>query len=152
MLIKNETNPLYDKINVLSKRVKSLESYIASLEKLMQILMHQEDTKEDSMRTREGQPVIFQEITVEKLFMDKYEQTNNLGQVGIKELSGHLNIGATYEKGLIPSELIEEWKTDLNQMKEEQKEQKEDQDEHFHNDNQCSEREKDHIVSDENTS
>ena len=63
--------------------------------------------------------------------MDKYEQTNNLGQLGIKELSGHLNIGATYDKGVIPNELVEEWKKEmnsLNQMKENELKNETDED------------------------
>ncbi|XJZ25734.1 hypothetical protein ACF5W4_09940 [Bacillota bacterium Lsc_1132] len=46
------------------------------------------------------QNVIQKEIYIDKLFLEKYEQNNNIAQVGIKELSGVLNIGATY--GTIP--------------------------------------------------
>ncbi|WP_053365909.1 hypothetical protein [Bacillus sp. FJAT-27245] len=41
-------------------------------------------------------PVIFQEYKIEKVIVDKYELNNTIGQLGIKELGGQLNIGATY--------------------------------------------------------
>lgn len=46
------------------------------------------------------QPIVHKEIYVDKVFLEKYEQNNNIAQVGIRELSGALNIGATY--GTVP--------------------------------------------------
>ena len=63
--------------------------------------------------------------------MDKYEQTNNMGQLGIKELSGHLKLAQPMIKGVIPNELVEEWKKEmnsLNQMKENQLKNETDED------------------------
>ena len=45
-----------------------------------------------------GQEQIFKTLYIDKLYLDKYEQNNNFAQLGIKELSGALNIGATYGK------------------------------------------------------
>ncbi|MEK4030451.1 hypothetical protein MKZ02_18235 [Pseudobacillus sp. FSL P4-0506] len=42
------------------------------------------------------QPIVFQEFSIDRVFLDKYEQTNNLGQLGIRELNGKLHIGAVY--------------------------------------------------------
>ncbi|WP_409300163.1 hypothetical protein [Peribacillus sp. SCS-155] len=44
--------------------------------------------------------VVVQELHIEQVIVDRYEQNNNFAQMGIKELSGVLNIGATY--GALP--------------------------------------------------
>lgn len=41
-------------------------------------------------------PVVYQEYKIERVIIDKYELNNTIGQLGIKELGGQLNIGATY--------------------------------------------------------
>ena len=128
-MVQMEMEPFQNLLMEFGSRMSKMENQIAALEKqnkeylteiqgLQQKKILQEDTvKEDA---QQGQPIIFQEIHVEKLFMDKYEQTNNMGQLGIKELSGNLTIGAAYEKGVIPNDLAEEWKEEmknLNQIK-----------------------------------
>jgi hypothetical protein len=98
---------------------KQYQEQLLTVQNLWAKKNKQDDVEKENHH--EGQPIIFQEIHVDKLFMDKYEQTNNLGQVGINELSGHFTIGAAYDKGVIPHELVEEWKAgmnSLNQMKE----------------------------------
>ncbi|MBY0120482.1 hypothetical protein [Bacillus sp. S/N-304-OC-R1] len=55
-------------------------------------------------------PVVIKEIHIDKFYLDKYEQNNNIAQVGIKELSGALNIGATFGKDTIPKEMNEQLK------------------------------------------
>lgn len=51
-------------------------------------------------------PVIFHEYKIEKVIVEKYEVHNEIAQLGIKELGGQLNIGATY--GVNPPPEIEE--------------------------------------------
>ena len=136
-LIQMEREPIQNMFVEFQNRIVKLENQISSLEKKstenikanQNLKNKQEEAPKEN--PHEGQPIIFQEIHIDKLFMDKYEQTNNLGQLGIKELSGHLNIGATYDKGVIPNELVEEWKKEmnsLNQMKENQLKNETDED------------------------
>lgn len=132
-MIQSEMASIHNMLMEFDNRISKLEDQITSLEKqssekirVIQDILQKKNIQEEAAKVnpQEGQPIIFQEIHVDKLFMDKYEQTNNLGQLGIKELSGHLNIGATYDKGVIPHELVEEWKKEmdsLHQMKEDQK-------------------------------
>ncbi|MEH7120194.1 hypothetical protein V7128_22630, partial [Neobacillus vireti] len=47
-------------------------------------------------------PIIIEKINIEKIILDKYELNNNFGQLGIKELKGKLNIGATYGSEFTP--------------------------------------------------
>lgn len=131
-MIQLEMASIHNMLMEFDHRISKLEDQITSLEKqssekirVIQDILQKKNIQEEAAKInpQEGQPIIFQEIHVDKLFMDKYEQTNNLGQLGIKELSGHLNIGATYDKGIIPNELVEEWKKEmdsLHQMKEDQ--------------------------------
>lgn len=50
--------------------------------------------------------------------LDKYEQNNNFAQLGIKELGGQLNIGATYGSGTIPKEATEQYNEAMESKKE----------------------------------
>ncbi|MGE7187282.1 hypothetical protein ACQKKK_25985 [Peribacillus sp. NPDC006672] len=137
--ILEESNPGYHthnhrentKINDLYKHIDQLQQKITFLEKNLEennseyhTHNHKENTK---MNVTKETPVIFQEIKVDKVFIDKYEQTNNLGQLGIKQLSGHLNIGTTYEKGIIPHELIEDWKQEMEKARNMKKEELEEE-------------------------
>lgn len=127
-MINREMAPFQQMVRELYTRISSLENQIVLLEKQSKehgvVLQQLRDTKNKQVEflkehQLEGQPIIFQEIHVDKLFMDKYEQTNNLGQLGIKELTGQLYIGTTYDKAVIPDELAEEWKKGI-QVKEEE--------------------------------
>lgn len=44
-------------------------------------------------------PVIIEHLNIEHLNIDKLQHENNFGALGIKELSGQLNIGANYYTG-----------------------------------------------------
>lgn len=126
-LVTKELEPFQQMMKELYTRITNVEYRLLLLEGQYQDLVKEEKNttieKGKEEYSSEGQPIIFQEIHVDKLFMDKYEQTNNLGQLGIKELSGHLNIGATYDKGVIPHELLEEWKKEMNSLNQLKKEE-----------------------------
>ncbi|SFC52977.1 hypothetical protein SAMN05443252_104135 [Bacillus sp. OV322] len=66
--------------------------------------------------TKDKQQVIVKEINIEKFYLDKYEQNNNFAQLGIKELSGALNIGATYGTGVFPEALTQQMKDDMAEL------------------------------------
>jgi hypothetical protein len=63
------------------------------------------------------QEPILKTIYIENLNLDKYEQHNNFAQVGIKELSGALNIGATYGIDAIPKKVIDSVQEDIETIK-----------------------------------
>jgi hypothetical protein len=116
---------LYGRIDFLEQQITSLEKKIEEKDMESHICDNEENKNDEQANFTKGQPIIFQEIKVDKLFVDKYEQTNNLGQVGIKELSGHLNIGATYDKGVIPNDLVDEWKQEMSKISKEKNEESE---------------------------
>ena len=63
------------------------------------------------------QDPIFKTLYIDKLYLDKYEQNNNFAQLGIKNLNGALNIGATYGRDVVPKEITEQVKEDIEKMK-----------------------------------
>ncbi|MBS4219368.1 hypothetical protein KHA96_13660 [Bacillus sp. FJAT-49711] len=77
--------------------------------------------QEENMKSTENLPqekaMVIKEIHIDKFYLDKYEQNNNFAQLGIKELSGALNIGATYGKEVLPKELSDQLKEDMNEFK-----------------------------------
>jgi hypothetical protein len=78
------------------------------------VLIKKLDETEVSMKKEEP---IFKTLYIDKLYLEKYEQNHNFAQLGIKNLSGALNIGATYGKDAIPQEITEKVKEDMVNMK-----------------------------------
>ncbi|MED3651814.1 hypothetical protein [Heyndrickxia sporothermodurans] len=113
-LLEKENNLLREIIKKQYEQMNEFENRIARMEASMKPIG---PGPEPSQTRPDQQPIIIQKVNVEKILLDKYEQTNNFGQLGIKELSGQLNIGATYGKGIIPAELIENLKEDLDEIK-----------------------------------
>ena len=83
------------------------------IEKWNELTEKKAETEDVTMQ----QDPIFKTIYIDKFYLDKYEQNNNFDQLGIKELSGALNIGATYGKDVVPKKITEQVKTDIEQMK-----------------------------------
>ncbi|MED4227631.1 hypothetical protein [Neobacillus cucumis] len=95
----------------LKNKLISLEMNIEELKKSLQT-SQQNWLKESEVKTKDP-PIIIEKINIEKIILDKYELNNNFGQLGIKELKGKLNIGATYGSEFIPN-IDQEEKKDLN--------------------------------------
>ena len=105
------------------------------------VLIKKMDETEVSMKKEEP---IFKTLYIDKLYLEKYEQNNNFAQLGIKSLSGALNIGATYGKEAIPKEITEQVKEDMEKMKEMKEEMENsqpstDQSDDIHHDESSSE-------------
>jgi hypothetical protein len=83
----------------LKKKLASLEINIEELKK--SLLNYQQNPQDVAVKPKEP-PIIIEKINIEKIIIDKYELNNNFGQLGIKELKGKLNIGATYGSEFTP--------------------------------------------------
>jgi hypothetical protein len=98
----------HDKLS--SQKVFELEKRISDLENVVK--KNKEDllrelTLHDTKKSTEAQPVIkIEHLTVDRIMIEKLDYANNFGQLGIKELSGKLNIGSSYEGDF--SKLVEE--------------------------------------------
>ena len=73
--------------------------------------------KKESDEIQQNQNPIIKTLYIDKFYLDKYEQHNNIGQIGIHSLSGALNIGATYGKDVIPSKVTEQVKEEIEKIK-----------------------------------
>lgn len=119
-------------VSQLNMRISTLEynyalinSVQAELLKRVEILMERLNglmEKEDAGIGGETQndavkETVYRNLYIDKLYLDKYEQNNNFAQLGIKQLSGTLNIGATYGLSAIPKEINEHVKEEINKLK-----------------------------------
>jgi predicted RNase H-like nuclease (RuvC/YqgF family) len=104
-------------ISRLEKENSDLKREISSLHSLLPNSTKEQHRPESpsSNDSKCPPPVIFQEFHIDRLIVDKYELTNNINQLGVKELSGQMNIGATYGGGIAPQDLAgsEEESADL---------------------------------------
>ncbi|WHY66730.1 hypothetical protein [Neobacillus sp. SuZ13] len=80
-------------------------------------LMLEKWEKKESEEIQQNQNPIIKTLYIDKFYLDKYEQHNNIGQIGIHALSGALNIGATYGKDVIPSRITEEVQEEIEKIK-----------------------------------
>jgi Cu2+-containing amine oxidase len=90
----------------LKKKIASLEMNMEELKKAV-LEMDKKSSQEMKVKSEEP-PIIIEKINIEKIILDKYELNNNFGQLGIKELKGKLNIGATYGSDFTPLSKDEE--------------------------------------------
>jgi hypothetical protein len=86
----------------LKMKVKLLESNLNSLKNDLKDFQEKVNLQKDEQIIKEP-PIIIEKINIEKIILDKYELNNNFGQLGIKELKGKLNIGATYGSEFTPN-------------------------------------------------
>jgi hypothetical protein len=90
----------------LKKKISTLEMNIEDLKKLVSLI--QKEEKDQTAEKQKEPPIVIEKIHIHKIVLDKYELNNNFGQLGIKELKGKLNIGATYGSEFIPKPNEEE--------------------------------------------
>jgi hypothetical protein len=95
---------LFNKSNSSGKTLLELERKVAALEHQLQgkILIDQgiltSLLEKVNSTVTETPPVVHVEhLQVDKIIIEKLDYANNFGQLGIKELTGKLNIGTNYE-------------------------------------------------------
>lgn len=91
----------------LMKRVEELT------EKYDALINEKEEAKTESVEREPN----FGCLYIDKLYLDKYEQNNNFANLGIKELSGALNIGATYGSVGVPEGIGKKEKEQMAKLK-----------------------------------
>ncbi|WHY82643.1 hypothetical protein QNH23_04450 [Siminovitchia fortis] len=118
--------PIQEKINRMEDQITGLENDFAMMkesieenrQQTMELKSELEKMKTASIpKKKEEQPVVIREIKVDKILLDKYEQNNNFANLGIKDLGGQLNIGATYGTSTLPAEIAEDIKADFESFK-----------------------------------
>lgn len=94
---------LWQKFFGFGREAGEIEKMVSALEERVRLLEERYGRDRDGPKP-EPSPVIVEQLYVDKLTVDKVELNNNIGSVGIKELSGVLNIGANYGGGFLPRE------------------------------------------------
>ncbi|MEH7548513.1 hypothetical protein FB550_10272 [Neobacillus bataviensis] len=81
------------KISELENKISSLESKIIEVKTEVKSISVPADKKE-----KDSPPTVqINHLQVDQIVIEHLDYANNFGQLGIKELSGKLNIGSTYE-------------------------------------------------------
>jgi len=99
--------------NEYQKKLTFLENDLKDLKLTLNSLKDQ--LHQSAEADKKDPPIIIEKVNIEKIVLDKYELNNNFGQLGIKELKGKLNIGATYGTEFTPEFKDENNKEDLTQ-------------------------------------
>ncbi|WP_142384140.1 hypothetical protein [Neobacillus cucumis] len=77
----------------MEKKISSLESKINEVKTEVKAIRIPSPPKE-----KENNPTVqINHLQVDQIVIEHLDYANNFGQLGIKELSGKLNIGSTYE-------------------------------------------------------
>ncbi|WP_433742562.1 hypothetical protein [Falsibacillus pallidus] len=77
---------------------KKIDRLSHSMEKLLNTQISILDQyKEDAHGDVENPKINIETLNVDKVIVESLEYSNNFGQLGIKELTGKLNIGTSYE-------------------------------------------------------
>jgi len=105
--IKNDSS-----LKQLKKKIILLENKLEKFQEMENALQELHEQKKEEVIQP---PIVVERLNVERLIVDKVELNNNFGQLGIKELKGRLNIGATYGEGMA----YEHLKKENNDKKEE---------------------------------
>jgi hypothetical protein len=85
------------------KKLMHLEHKLAELETLLkkdkqELLQKIHAVTTEKGKEKEEQPTFkIEHLQIDKIVIEKLDYANNFGQLGIKELSGKLNIGTSYE-------------------------------------------------------
>ncbi|MEH6957735.1 hypothetical protein [Neobacillus drentensis] len=115
------SSPIDIRVRELEKKYEMVNEVqagiLTKIEELVEKQNHLLRKWEEKEREAIQQSPIMKTFYIDKFYLDKYEQTNNFGQIGIHELSGALNIGATYGKDVIPRKITEEVKEEIEKMK-----------------------------------
>jgi hypothetical protein len=93
------------------QRILELEKRITRLEIELKENKKDFSPSDVSKKEEDVQPTVkIEHLQIDKIIIEKLDYVNNFGQLGIKELSGKLNIGTSYE-----GDLSKEVKEKLNE-------------------------------------
>jgi hypothetical protein len=83
------------------QRILELEKRITRLEIELNENKKEYLPSDDPKKEQDVQPTVkIEHLQIDKFIIEKLDYANNFGQLGIKELSGKLNIGTSYDGDL----------------------------------------------------
>ena len=113
--IMNELNNLVSNYQIINNVQAEQQTKIHEVEEKTNLLMKRYSEVDGVENTQNNREI--QSLYIDKIYIDKYELTNNIDQLGIRELSGALNIGATYGKEVVPKEVTDDIRKQFNNIK-----------------------------------
>lgn len=119
--VEKKMAPYLKRMTELDERVSALERSMSLLTEVQVDMLKRTSSLQEEVKAIHQKGTLLENapppIHIDKFFLDKYEQNNNIGQVGIKELGGTLNIGATYGSGAIPKDFTDQIQKDMEELK-----------------------------------
>lgn len=119
--VKKQMAPYIERMTELDNRVSALERSMSLVTEVQVDMLKRTSALQEEIKGIQQKAALLGNapppIHIDKFFLDKYEQNNNIGQVGIKELGGTLNIGATYGSGAIPKDFTDQIQKDMEELK-----------------------------------
>ncbi|MDD9786170.1 hypothetical protein PVE99_27770 [Priestia megaterium] len=119
--VEKKMAPYLERMTELDERVSALERSMSLLTEVQVDMLKRTSALQEEVKAIHQRAALLENapppIHIDKFFLDKYEQNNNIGQVGIKELGGTLNIGATYGSGAIPKDFTDQIQKDMEELK-----------------------------------
>jgi hypothetical protein len=93
---------------LFTKKILELEKKILELEGTINKVKDENGPphKPDNIEKENAPTITIEHLRVDKIIIEHLDYANNFGQLGIKELSGKLNIGTSYEGDI--SKLVDE--------------------------------------------
>ncbi len=81
------------------RRLTELEKKVSKMENLIKENQKESNPQQAPMPEKKEEPptIHIENMRIEKVVIEKLDYANNFGQLGIKDLSGKLNIGTSYE-------------------------------------------------------
>jgi hypothetical protein len=82
----------------LEKKIAEIETVLKNDKQELLQKIHGITTEKGKEKDKEEPPTFkIEHLQIDKIVIEKLDYANNFGQLGIKELSGKLNIGTSYE-------------------------------------------------------
>lgn len=102
----------------LEKKINELETNIKIVKEIAEAKQKIPEYSEMPASTQKEQPpgIKIEHLQVDQIIIEHLDYANNFGQLGIRELSGKLNIGTSYE-GDFSKEIKEKVATKLGKAK-----------------------------------
>jgi hypothetical protein len=88
---------LFTSNKLFTKKILELEKKISELEVTLQKVKKGSEPHQSPVNKEDPPTINIEHLQVDKIIIEHLDYANNFGQLGIKELSGKLNIGTSYE-------------------------------------------------------
>ncbi len=92
-------NRFFKKDDRIVRRLMDLEKKVSKMETFLKERQTEGTPKKQTTSEKKEEPptITIENVRIDKVVIEKLDYANNFGQLGIKDLSGKLNIGTSFE-------------------------------------------------------